>query len=128
MRTESDNSFHHAELLKERVLFSKPRLITFASFVILLWSTTFITTASADSPIFRPGQSLAAGKDPFSVTTGDFNRDGHLDLAVANAASDNVSVLLNLGQGKFGGATNFPAGRTPRAIVAADLSGDGNVD
>jgi hypothetical protein len=29
------------------------------------------------------------------VAVGDFNRDGLLDLAVANLISDNVSVLIN---------------------------------
>jgi hypothetical protein len=37
-----------------------------------------------------------AGVASQSVAVGDLNADGHQDLAVANAVSDDVSVLLNL--------------------------------
>jgi hypothetical protein len=33
---------------------------------------------------------------PSGIAPGDFNRDGKLDVLVANATSDTVSVLLNL--------------------------------
>jgi hypothetical protein len=39
---------------------------------------------------------FAAGDAPASVAIADLNGDGVRDLAVANSASDNVSVLLNL--------------------------------
>ena len=32
----------------------------------------------------------AAGNSPISISPGDFNEDGHLDLAVANTDSDDV--------------------------------------
>src|SRR5262245_33316184 len=44
-------------------------------------------TAAATSP-------EAVGVFPQTVAVGDFNRDGHPDLATANAGSDNVSILL----------------------------------
>lgn len=39
--------------------------------------------------------NFGAGDQSFSVVAGDFNNDCQLDLATANAASGNVSVLLN---------------------------------
>ena len=42
-----------------------------------------------------PGSPFGAGDGPYSVAIGDFNRDGKQDLAVANADTDDVSVLLN---------------------------------
>ena len=36
-----------------------------------------------------------AGTNPRSVAVGDFNGDGKQDLAVANDASNNVSVLFS---------------------------------
>ena len=54
------------------------------------------------------------GLGPRSVAVGDFNGDGKLDLAVANASSDNVSILLGTGTGSFGAATNFDVGTDPR--------------
>jgi hypothetical protein len=50
-------------------------------------------------------------------------------LAVANAGSDNVSVLKNDGTGSFGAATNFAVGGTrPQSITSADFNGDGKPD
>ncbi len=56
------------------------------------------------------------------------NRDGNLDLAVANARSNDVSVLLGTGTGSFGTATNFGVGASPESVAIADLNGDGNLD
>ena len=44
---------------------------------------------------FGPKTDFATGNDPRSVSVGDFNRDGKLDLATANESDDTVSILLN---------------------------------
>jgi hypothetical protein len=59
---------------------------------------------------------------------GDFNADGKLDLAVANATSDNVSVLLGTGTGTFQAAVNYAAGSAPRSVAVSDFNGDGKAD
>jgi hypothetical protein len=41
-----------------------------------------------------PGSPISVGKNPFSVATGDFNRDGNLDLAVANTADGTARADL----------------------------------
>jgi sugar lactone lactonase YvrE len=66
---------------------------------------------------------------PTSLTTGDFNDDGNLDVAVANTGDDTVSVLLGNGSGgltPLGAPINV--GRTPQAIRAGDFNGDGYSD
>lgn len=39
--------------------------------------------------------SFSTGNYPSPIAIGDVNRDGLLDIAVANASDNNVSVLLN---------------------------------
>ena len=46
---------------------------------------------------FQAKVDYATGQYPTSVTAGDWNGDGKLDLAVANGDS-NVSILLNTSQ------------------------------
>src|SRR5207245_10696562 len=43
--------------------------------------------------------TVGVGSHPSAVAVYDFNGDGKLDLAVANAGSDIVSVLLGTGDG-----------------------------
>nr|WP_199247785.1 VCBS repeat-containing protein [[Phormidium] sp. ETS-05] len=57
---------------------------------------------------FAPHTTFAVGGGPVSVTSGDFNGDGHLDLAVANVDSDNVSLLLGNGSGSFNPTPPLP--------------------
>lgn len=70
------------------------------------------------------------GSVPASVTLGDLNGDGILDMAVANSASNNVSVLLGNGDGAFAEATGSPVGvgNSPFSVALGDLDGDGILD
>ena len=66
---------------------------------------------------------------PTSLTTGDFNHDGNLDVATANTFNNTVSILLGNGHGALtlsGSAINV--GRTPQAIRAGDFNDDGYSD
>jgi hypothetical protein len=62
------------------------------------------------------------------LVAGNFNGDGHLDLAVANPGSNDVSVLLGNGDGTFRPAVEYPVGKGPEALVAGDFTGDGHLD
>ena len=77
---------------------------------------------------FRGGGELRRGRWSFSVTTGDFNADGKLDLATANFNSDNVSVLLGNGLGGFAAAVNFGVGDGPFSVTTGDFNADGKLD
>jgi hypothetical protein len=62
------------------------------------------------------------------VLVGDFKGDGESDLAIANRASNSVSVLLNNGNGTFQAAVNYPTRNGPLSLAAADFNQDGHVD
>ena len=62
-----------------------------------------------------------------AVTTGDFNRDGKIDIAVASQQSS-LQVLLGRGDGSFGRNTLYSAGTSVHGVVAADFNKDGKLD
>src|SRR5262245_45285058 len=62
-----------------------------------------------------PAVGYGVGSAPQAVVTADFNNDGHLDLAVANSGSNNVSVLLGSSDGTFAEAISSPAGNSPKS-------------
>jgi hypothetical protein len=77
---------------------------------------------------FKPAVNYAAGTLPDAVAVGDFNHDGHLDLAVADYGSNKVSILLGNGNGTFKAPVSYAVGVEPISIQAADLNGDGKLD
>ena len=82
---------------------------------------------------FGPQRRFRTGRGPASVAVGDLNGDGHVDLVVANsgnfdAAPDDVSVLLGVGDGTFMTQALYPTGDTPSAVVIADFNEDGKLD
>ena len=86
------------------------------------------TNAFADRMLSDP-YNYPAANGPHSVAVGDLNGDEWLDLAVANSYSDNVSVLLNKGDGTFTEQYEFlvePQGNQPKPVqvLIGDVTGD----
>src|SRR5207302_8358220 len=52
----------------------------------------------------------------------------HLDLAVENFGSNDVSVLLGNGDGTFQSAVSYAAGWGPGGLAVGDFNGDGRLD
>jgi hypothetical protein len=79
---------------------------------------------------FLPAVQYPAGTDPELIATADFNRDGKADLAVGDAATGLVQVLLGRGDGTFAPMSNtgFPAGKSISSIVVGDFNRDGRLD
>ena len=83
------------------------------------------------SPAPRPFPAGPNGGDrsnPVAIVTGDFNRDGKLDVATANFRAGGVSVLLGTGTGGFKPTANLTLPLPPVNIITADLNGDGKLD
>lgn len=75
------------------------------------------------------GSPVAVGTDPAGIVTADFDGDGRSDLAVANAGSGTISVLLRQAGGGFapeGPALAAAPGTTSLAV--ADFNGDTRPD
>jgi hypothetical protein len=72
--------------------------------------------------------NLGANTNPTGVATGDFNKDGKLDLAVTLSSTNQVAVMLGNGLGGFGAPTKLAAGQSPGRVVVADLNKDGKTD
>jgi len=64
------------------------------------------------------------------LAAGDFNGDGHFDLAVTTNRDQfgSISILFGGGDGRFEMANNYPTGRFASQLVAEDFDGDGFVD
>lgn len=80
---------------------------------------------------FQSHIDYSAGKLPTSVVAADFNGDGKLDLAVANANDSTVSVLLGNGNGTFQAQAVYPmATSSPywQSVVVGDFNRDGKLD
>src|SRR5580765_816938 len=80
------------------------------------------------APTFGPKTDFMTGSFPTSVAIGDLNRDGKLDLAVADQGINMVSVLLGNGNGTFGPKTDFATGGTPWPVAIGDVNRDGKPD
>lgn len=82
----------------------------------------------AQNLVFTPVLSAPVGAHPEGLTVGDFNEDGHLDVATANSESDDVSVLLGNGNGTFRSSYSFGVGTSPMFLATGDLNVDGAAD
>jgi hypothetical protein len=76
---------------------------------------------------FHPAVDYPTAAKALSVTAGDFNGDGKLDLAVS-ASAGFVSVLLGKGDGTFEPHVDYATGAYPSSIAVGDFNGDGKLD
>ena len=74
------------------------------------------TVAHAGSFSFAAQLTDAVGFSPRSITTGDFNGDGHIDLATGNAGANTVSVLLGNGDGTFRAPSTYSDGNIEQGV------------
>ncbi len=86
-----------------------------------------INTGDESVP-FSSTVDYSAGDSTIFVYGADFGGDSALDLAVANYYSDNVSILINNGDGTFASAVDYTVGTGPYSIFAGDFDGDNDVD
>ncbi|MFO0912074.1 MAG: FG-GAP-like repeat-containing protein [Pirellulales bacterium] len=91
------------------------------------------TPPGAITPSFQPQVNFDTQSFPFSLAIKDLNGDDRPDLAVANAGSNTVSVLLNTTEpgaatASYAPAARFATGPSPWSIAIGDLNRDGKPD
>jgi len=97
--------------------------------------TVLLLSASATGRTFQhtvvfTDADFASFAGARAIVTGDFNRDGWIDLAHANAGRNSVTTLLNQGRGasSFVRADDVPVGAGPFDMVSGDFNRDGWLD
>jgi phospholipase C len=88
-----------------------------------------ITAAFTPAPTTT---SVNAGANPTVLATGDFNGDGKLDMAVANASTHTIQIMLGNGDGTFTTGASFSVGSSitsaPISMAVGDFNRDGKLD
>jgi phospholipase C len=84
--------------------------------------------STPSSGVSFTSSSVPVGTNPQGIVTADFNGDKIPDLAVNNEGSNQVSVLLGVGNGTFNAGTPVTTGTQPGPLVAADFNNDGIID
>jgi hypothetical protein len=78
--------------------------------------------------IFATAETLPAGAAPYSILAAHLNDDTDLDIVVANAGGNSISVLVNTGAGAFFPHVEYLAGDAPGGVTACDVDGDNDLD
>ena len=80
---------------------------------------------------FGAERQFEVGQYPTSVHVADVNQDGRVDLITLNQYSDDVSVLLGVGDGvnrTFATEQRFNVGSYPQDLQIEDFNSDGTLD
>ena len=81
---------------------------------------------------FQPPYTKVIGSNPRTITTGDFNLDGKIDIATAHwgpyGLRNFIQIHLGDGTGNFADPVTKTVGYGPHHIVASDFNNDGNLD
>src|SRR5215467_14745152 len=97
-------------------------------------ATLFLLTCCLIQPTkiiaigFTSPEIYPSGSNPAGIATGDFNKDGKLDVCVANSGSLNISILLGRGDGTFLTTVKYKVPQAPQSIAVSDFNHDGNLD
>src|SRR5206468_3000161 len=68
--------------------------------------------------------TVATPAAPRALASADLDRDGRLDLLVANGTANTVSVMLGRGDLSFAPPIDYAMGAVPAGLVVADFEGD----
>lgn len=73
---------------------------------------------------FHDASTYPVSNGPIQIVSGDFNQDSNIDLVTLNPNSENISLLVNKGDGTFGGRVNTLLDGVPNDLEIADFNND----
>src|SRR5437016_1490907 len=94
---------------------------------LLLVSMTLAQRSAAQGVKFTAPVTYPAG-NPFRITSGDFNRDGKMDLVAGDVTNNDLVMLLGNGDGTLKPAVTNHLAAAPYEIIPADFNRDGKLD
>jgi len=91
--------------------------------------SVFLNQSTPGNISFAAQSTFSVGNTPFGITIGDFDGDGKLDIATANAYGNSISLLRNTSTGignlSFVRGSDYATGTQPYSVTIGDLDGDG---
>jgi hypothetical protein len=108
----------HARSSRARLVFTLSALL-----LVLALAAGTARAQSFSLPIHRD-----VGFNPYAVAVGDFNGDGKLDVAVANAQGGSVTIALGNGDGTFVSSIEYNTDPLAKGVAVGDFNKDGKLD
>jgi len=87
-----------------------------------------VLLGKSDGSLASALPAITIAGSPVSVALGDFNADGHLDVAIAEQGTNTAAILLGKGDGTFAPPSTVTLSATPAQVLVADMDGDGHPD
>ncbi|MCP4581982.1 MAG: hypothetical protein GY839_10210 [candidate division Zixibacteria bacterium] len=94
------------------------------------YSWSFTALAEPSEGLFSHASTNPVGDNPRSIYAADVNGDGNIDLVTTNMGSNDISVLLNNGDGTFAEQLTYSTNTTwgASSVFAADFDADNDLD
>jgi len=87
----------------------------------------YVFLGNGDGTFQLPREFWSSTSIPTLIASGDFNRDGILDLVVI-LNPNGIAVMLGSGDGTFRSPVIYPTDDLPSGLTVADVNGDGIPD